>query len=119
MTRLAVLLLSTCVMSAEDWPQFRGPGGQGQSSEAGLPVQWGESKNVAWKVPVPGRGWSSPVVAAGNVWLTTAVTMGKETSLRLVAFEIASGRTTLDVEVFKFRGVELLNAKNSHASPTP
>src|SRR5688500_11353060 len=60
----------------EDWPQFRGPGGQGQSSEVGLPTQWSESKNVAWKVPVAGRGWSSPVVARGRVWLTTAVPVG-------------------------------------------
>src|SRR4051812_17029910 len=104
---------------AEDWPQFRGPDGQGHSSEQGLPLEWSEQKNVAWKVPVAGRGWSSPVVAAGYVWLTTAVTMGRETSLRLMAFEVASGRTTLDLEVFRFRGVELLNAKNSHASPTP
>src|SRR3954467_259419 len=104
---------------AEDWPQFRGPDGQGHSSEQGLPVEWSEQKNVAWKVPVPGRGWSSPVVSAGNVWLTTAVTMGKETSLGLMGFEVASGRTTLDAEIFRFRGVELLNAKNSHASPTP
>ena len=49
----------------EDWPQFRGPGGQGHSTEHGLPVEWSETKNIAWKVPVPGRGWSSPVVAAG------------------------------------------------------
>ena len=49
-----LLIAGSAVVLAEDWPQFRGPGGQGQSSETGLPIQWSESKNVAWKVPVPG-----------------------------------------------------------------
>jgi outer membrane protein assembly factor BamB len=106
-------------ISAEDWPQFRGPGGQGHSSEAGLPLQWGETKNVAWKVPVPGRGWSSPVVARGRVWLTTAAPVQRETSLRLMAYELETGKQALDIEVFRLRSSELQNAKNSHASPTP
>jgi outer membrane protein assembly factor BamB len=104
---------------AEDWPQFRGPDGQGHSSEQGLPVEWSEQKNVAWKVPVPGRGWSSPVVADGRVWLTTAVAIKGDTSLRVMAFEVDTGKTALDIEVFKLRGSELQNPKNSHASPTP
>lgn len=115
----ATLLFLQMVVSAEDWPQFRGPAGQGHSAETGLPIEWSESKNVAWKVPVPGRGWSSPVVAGGRVWLTTATSVQRDTSLRLMAFDVESGRQALDVEVFRFRGTELLNAKNSHASPTP
>lgn len=116
---LALAVTFAAIVSAEDWPQFRGPSGQGLSTETGLPVEWSETKNVAWKVPVPGRGWSSPVVAGGRVWLTTAVTVQRETSLRLRAFDVESGRQMLDVEVFRFRGTDLLNAKNSHASPTP
>jgi outer membrane protein assembly factor BamB len=104
---------------AEDWPQFRGPTGQGQSVERGLPVEWSESHNVRWKTPVPGRGWSSPVVAAGRVWLTTAVTSRSGASLRAVAFDVETGREVVNVEVFHTRNAELLNAKNSHASPTP
>jgi hypothetical protein len=115
----AWLLVQAAVAAAEDWPQFRGPGGQGHSTETGLPLEWSETRNVAWKVPVPGRGWSSPVVAGGRVWLTTAITVQRDTSLRLMAFEVESGRQALDVEVFKVRGTDLLNAKNSHASPTP
>jgi outer membrane protein assembly factor BamB len=114
-----LLVCHQAAIFAEDWPQFRGPGGQGHSSEAGLPVQWSESKNVAWKVPVPGRGWSSPVVARGRVWLTTAAPVQRETSLRLMAFELETGKQALDVEVFRLRSSELQNAKNSHASPTP
>ena len=47
---------------ASDWPQFRGPGGQGVSSDVGLPVTWGEDDGVVWKAPLPGAGTSSPVV---------------------------------------------------------
>jgi outer membrane protein assembly factor BamB len=114
-----LLLASQAVAAAQDWPQFRGPGGQGHSAERALPVEWSESKHVAWKVPVPGRGWSSPIVSGGRVWLTTAVREGRETSLRLLAYDVASGAQVLDVEVFRLRNAELLNAKNSHASPTP
>ena len=102
-----------------DWPQFRGPDGQGHSSERGLPLEWSETKNVAWKVPVQGRGWSSPVVAGERVWLTTATPARRDTSLRLMAFDLDTGRTALDVEVFKAPGATLLNPKNSFASPTP
>ena len=67
------LSATTSRASAGDWPQFRGPTGQGVADAAGLPVEWGTSKNVAWKVNVPGHGWSSPVIAGGRVYLTTAV----------------------------------------------
>ena len=120
MAALFVVFVSFVVVNAaEDWPQFRGPGGQGHSAETGLPLEWSETKNLRWKVPVAGRGWSSPVVAGGRVWLTTATTDRNDTSLRLVAFEVETGRSALDVEVFRLRGSRQVNAKNSHASPTP
>ena len=74
--RIALSLLLGLIgfaVHAEDWPEFRGPTGQGHSAERGLPLEWGESRNVIWKTPVPGLGWSTPVVAGGRVWLTTAV----------------------------------------------
>jgi outer membrane protein assembly factor BamB len=114
----ALALAALAPLSAEDWPQFRGPGGQGHSSEQGLPLEWSESKGIAWKVPVPGRGWSSPVVAGGRVWLTSAVAEGRDASLRAIAYDAATGKEIVNVEVFR-RGAELLNKKNSHASPTP
>jgi outer membrane protein assembly factor BamB len=107
------------VLSGQDWRQFRGPTGQGIGDATGIPTEWDETKNVAWKTAVPGRGWSSPVVAHGRVWVTTAVTLGHDASLRLMAFEARTGRVTLDVEVFRLRNADLLNPKNSHASPTP
>ena len=118
---LVLWLLSICspILRAQDWPQFRGPDGQGHSNERSLPTEWSETRNIAWKVPVAGRGWSSPVVARGRVWLTSATSAGRDTSLRLMAFDEATGHQSMDVEVFRIKNLELLNAKNSHASPTP
>ena len=115
---LLALTWSGAVTQADDWPQFRGPSGQGQSAETGLPIAWSESQNVVWKTAVPGRGWSSPVVAGGRVWVTTSVD-GKGASLRALAFDVASGREAVNVEVFRLRSADLTNPKNSHASPTP
>ena len=44
----AVLCALTLVVDAADWPEFRGPTGQGHSSETGLPLTWGESRNISW-----------------------------------------------------------------------
>jgi outer membrane protein assembly factor BamB len=115
---LLALMWSGAVTRADDWPQFRGPSGQGHSSEAGLPLAWSESRNIVWKAPVPGRGWSSPVVAGGRVWLTTS-TSEKGASLRAMAFDVASGREVVNVEVVRLGNATLTNPKNSHASPTP
>jgi outer membrane protein assembly factor BamB len=83
-----------------------------------LPLAWSESQNIVWKAPVPGRGWSSPVVAGGRVWLTTSISE-KGASLRAVAFDVASGREVVNVEVVRLGNANLTNPKNSHASPTP
>ena len=122
MVRFLLALACLAVMSvtgrAEDWPEFRGPTGQGHSSERGLPLEWSETKNIVWKSPVAGRGWSSPVVANGRVWLTTATDAGGG-SLRLLSYEVGSGRLVTDTEVFTVRGSRAPNPKNSRASPTP
>jgi len=68
-------------------------------------------------VDVPGSGWSSPVVGGGRVWLTSAIS-ARGTSLRVLAFDVATGRAVVDTEIGKIDG-PLLNPKNSHASPTP
>jgi len=118
--RLIVLtLLGLTALQAEDWPQFRGPDGEGHSIERALPAQWSESQNVIWKTAVAGRGWSSPVIAGGRVWLTTSVDRQGNASLRVLAFDFATGREVLSVEAFSMKDAYLKNAKNSHASPTP
>ena len=103
---------------AEDWPQFRGPAGQGHSAEVGLPTEWSESHNVVWKSPVQGFGWSSPVVADGRVWLTTAIEDGG-VSLRALAFDVDTGDVVVNREIFRVDEMAARNPKNSHASPTP
>ncbi len=114
-----VLATLICVgAQAEDWPQFRGPTGQGHSTETGLPTEWSESHNIIWKTEVVGSGWSSPVVADGRIWLTTAVEAGG-VSLRVLAFDVDTGKEVANREVFRLEDAKLLNPKNSHASPTP
>ena len=114
---LAVTLVSPAV-HAQDWPAFRGPTGQGHSSEHGLPLEWSETTNLVWKTPVPGRGWSSPVVADGRVWLTTATAVGAG-SLRLLAYDVETGQEVVNTEVFRVDETASPNPKNSLASPTP
>jgi outer membrane protein assembly factor BamB len=125
--RLLVLLLiagTSVLVQAEDWPQFRGPTGQGHATERGLPLEWSETKNIIWKTPVPGLGWSSPTVANGRVWLTTVVESKERrgrvsASLRALAFDVATGRELVNVEVFRLDDAGYVNPKNSRASPTP
>ena len=100
-----------------DWPEFRGPGGQGHSTAKALPLTWSETENVAWKVEIPGLGWSSPVIGSGRIWLTTAVEEGR--SLHAVCLDQATGKRVHDVEVFAKNTPSQLNPNNSHASPTP
>jgi outer membrane protein assembly factor BamB len=117
----AVSLLLTALLlrssARADWPQFRGPDGQGHAAVRGLPLHWSEKENVRWKVPIPGLGWSSPVIADGQVWLTTALDRGR--SLRAVGVDAATGRVVHDVEVFHVEQPPGINPKNSYASPTP
>ncbi|HUF47212.1 MAG TPA: PQQ-binding-like beta-propeller repeat protein [Vicinamibacterales bacterium] len=104
----------------QDWPQFRGPSGQGVSADERVPLEWSETTNVIWKTAVPGRGWSSPVVSDGRVWVTSAVPDRGAASLRLLGFDAEHGREIVNVEVFRIREAEFsTNAKNSDASPTP
>ena len=117
------LVLTLILVSAGQWPEFRGPSGQGHASETGLPLDWSESRNVVWKSAVPGRGWSSPVVTDGRLWLTTSTDSAegqrRGVSLRVLAFDIATGRELVNSEVFRIDRPEPLNGKNSYASPTP
>ena len=111
------LSLQVGSVRAEDWPQFRGPDGQGHSSETGLPLRWSETENIVWKVPIPGRGWSSPTVLGDKIWLTTASDGGR--SLRVICLDRQSGGILHDVEVFRVDNPLPIHSKNSHASPTP
>ena len=110
---------------ASDWTEFRGPTGQGHSDAVDLPTTWSEDENIAWKVDLPGNGWSSPVVAGGRIYVTAAVPVDDKTplqhSLRVLCLSATDGKTIWDVEVFQHSADEKIEVhnKNSHASPTP
>lgn len=117
------LVLIFCVpfpAFAEDWPQFLGPRGDGHSAEKNLPSEWGEKKNVAWRIEIPGNGWSSPVVTGKKVFLTAAVPEKDGFALKLLCVDARTGKAEGAVDVFtEPSGSPKIHSKNSHASPTP
>ena len=107
-------------VTALDWPQFRGPGGQGISNARNVPINWSSSSNIVWRAEVPGRGWSSPILRRGRLYVTTAIPEEKgNPSLRALCLDASSGKILWDIEVFVHTGSTSIHNKNSHASPTP
>ena len=100
-----------------DWPQFRGPDGQGHAEATSIPLHWSETENIAWKTPVPGEGHSSPVIRQSQIWMTTATEEGR--SLRAVCIDRLSGRLLYDVEVLRPAESGSKHPENGFASPTP
>lgn len=121
-TCFAAIACLAGAIHAEDWPEFRGPTGQGHARDAKIPLEWSAKQNVAWKKPIDGLGWSSPVVVSGRIYLTTAVPDAKsgELSLRALCLESKDGTNAWDVEVLRQpKGSPKPHSKNSYASPTP
>lgn len=123
---LVPLLLAVATVAhaatGPDWPQFRGPDGNGLSTATNVPVEWSADRNVRWRTGIPGSGWSSPVLAGGRLYLTTAVegADGGGRSLRALSIDPESGAVRWDVEVFRQdAGSPSIHSKNGHASPTP
>ena len=114
---MKILCFLSLLFLAQDWPEFRGPTGQGLSDQTGLPLTWSETRNVQWKTEIPGRGWSSPAILGDRIWLTTAT--DNERSLRAICLDRATGTILRIVEVFRLSSPGRVNAKNSLASPTP
>jgi outer membrane protein assembly factor BamB len=79
---LAFMLAATLAVQAENWPQFRGTKGGVAPDDPALPDTWTTTQNVAWKIDVPGRAWSSPVVWGDHVFITTAIDTGGDKPLR-------------------------------------
>jgi outer membrane protein assembly factor BamB len=109
----------------EQWPQFRGPTGQGLYAGKFLAQQWSAAKNIRWKQALPGKGWSSPIVFDNRIYLTTAVPDGEikagHQSLRTLCLEASTGKVIWDKEVIRQDDANAprIHSKNSHASPTP
>ena len=141
------LILALCLAmvgrawAADAWPEWRGPTGQGNSDATGLPATWSESENVAWKTAIPGLGWSTPVVADGQVWVTTAIDVrasekdakrrraaatnsqplivSDSVSLRAVGVDLQTGEIRRDLEVLNEIEPQMIQIQNSYATPTP
>lgn len=143
---IALLMTAVATSPAQaDWPQFRGPTGQGVAAGIDLPLTWTEQDNVRWRTDVPGKGWSSPVVLGDRVWLTTAVNtpptdeqiarqfkasgldeekfgrrqVAGNVSCRVMCLDLAGGDVLHDVEVFDVDSPRAVHIGNSYASPTP
>lgn len=126
------LLIAALALAAEPsakpptgWAEFRGPDGTGHYTGPAVPEEWGPKTNVAWQTPIPGLGWSSPVIHKGKLFLTTAVPKGSgrqaDHELRVLCVDAATGKIDWDELVFVEDGktAPTPHAKNSHASPTP
>jgi outer membrane protein assembly factor BamB len=114
---IAFVPLAFSLQAGENWPQFRGPDGDGHSDATGLPATWSASENIAWKTRIHDRGWSSPVVWQEQVWVTTATEDGKQ--MFAVCLDRQSGKVVHDVKVFDEEKPEHIAAMNSYASPSP
>jgi outer membrane protein assembly factor BamB len=101
---------------AQYWPRWRGPSGQGYVAGTNYADAWSDTTNVAWKVPLPGRGHSSPIVWKDHIFLTTARDGGSRVSM--LAYRRTDGSLLWDTTV-PTSGVEHVYRKNSHASATP
>jgi outer membrane protein assembly factor BamB len=135
------ILGSVSCLADDEWPQFRGPDGQGHTTAIGLPVTWSESENIAWKTALPGEGHSSPVISGHQIWVTTAITaeiseeeqqkrlsavknpqglkLAGELSLQALCINRETGKIEKTIDLFRVAEPEPKHSLNSYASPTP
>jgi outer membrane protein assembly factor BamB len=123
MTHLRITLLSIALIAprlgAEEanWPEFRGPNGNGTSASTNLPLHWSEQQNIKWNTPIHDRAWSSPVIWGDQIWLTTATTNGQE--LFAVCIARDTGKVVRDLKLFDVAKPQYCIPFNTYASPTP
>lgn len=142
---MTLLILAPQLAFSSDWPQFRGPDGQGLALDAQIPVKWDQSDNVRWSTDIPGTGWSSPVVQGNRVWVTTAVEtkptpeqiakqqkesrltpdlfkrrqVAGSVSLRVLCLDRTNGQIIRETEFGTVDSPEAIHVGNTYASPTP
>ena len=122
-TRMGGLIVAFCLAAAttqaEEWPGWRGPRGDGISSETGIAETWGPKDNVRWKTPIPGLGHSSPIVWGDRIFVTTCVEEDKqEGDRKLLCIDRTNGRVLWTKVVVK-SGFEHKHNLNSFSSSTP
>ena len=111
-----ILAVAAARAPAEEWPAWRGPRGDGTSTETGVPVTWSAAANIVWKTAVPGTGHSSPVVWGDRVFVTACIESEKKRVL--LCFDRRTGKRLWDRLVVTAR-LETKNGLNSYASSTP
>ena len=116
MRTLTLLLFISGSVLAENWPGWRGPSGDGISTEKNLPTRWSKTENIAWTKPIAGEGHSSPIVWGDRVFLTTSLTEKNER--RLLCLNRRNGKTIWERVVLK-SPPETLHRLNSRASNAP
>jgi outer membrane protein assembly factor BamB len=118
LTTVWLLLLLSLQITAQEtmprWTHFRGSGLDAISMEEGFPVKWDENTHIRWKTPLPGRGWSSPLVFGDQVWLTTE----QDREMRALCIDWTTGATTHDVLVFHPDTLYRKHSVNTYATPT-
>jgi outer membrane protein assembly factor BamB len=123
---VSLLALLTLVSTARaDWPEFRGPTGDGHAAQPagqllGLPLHWSETNNVKWKTAIPYRGWSTPVVLGNQVWVTTATEDGHD--FYAIGLDADTGEIRHNEQVFHCDNPEPLGngaSMNCYATPSP
>ena len=101
-----------------DWPEFRGPRGDGHAPASGLPLTWSETNNVKWKTEIPHQGISTPVIMGGQVWLTTATPEGHD--FFAICVDEETGKVRFNEKVFHSDNPESLgNGKGMNTYATP
>lgn len=114
---VCVALLGVCQISlAGEWPQWRGPRGDGTSDETTIPVRWSATENVCWKTAIPGKGHSSPVVWGDRVFVTTC--FEKEQKRVMLCLDRRDGKIIWQRTVLT-APLEPKHSLNSYASSTP
>jgi len=137
----SLVLFAWLPASFAQWPQWRGPDGQGHAVGAGYPATWSETENVAWKAELPGEGHSSPVVDGDRIWLTTAIaapiseeekqkklaantgnqplTLVGQLSLRALCVDRQTGELLHNIELMVHDDPQWTHQINTFASPSP
>lgn len=116
-TLIVLFTLTAITLPASDWPQFRGPAGDGLARTNRVPVTWSEEQNVKWKTEIHGRAWSSPVILGRQIWLTTATPDARQ--LFAVCVDADSGKILRDLKLFQVDLPQYHHPFNSPGSPTP
>lgn len=112
-----VFILGSCKTDQSNWTHFRGSNMDGHAHVEVAPLHWSDTENVVWKVPVPGRAWSSPVVFGNQVWLTSAEKDGYE--FYTYCLDLETGKLLDKKTIFTAKDPQRIHGTNSYATPTP